>query len=188
MLPAFVHRSSEPRLTSAALLSSAVRFSVCLFVCAIVMPSIAWTQQVDGSITVKGKKMDLRHAQAFEIDSDTEPGYLDVLIVLTSRPITAEQARDREELERLSFKEGLAGIRLVLDPDCKPKALATYHPGFTVFLDGAGEHRWQPSAFDERVAGRLSTPGRQESMGQKWEYDVEFSAPIVLDPEATTVP
>ena len=87
-----------------------------------------------------------------------------------------------------SFKEGLAGIRLLLDPDCKPRGLATYHPSFTVFLDGAGEHRWQPSAFDERVAGRLATPGRQEALGQRWEFDVEFSALIQLDPEATTVP
>ena len=108
--------------------------------------------------------------------------------MITSRPITAKQARDREELERLAFKEGMAGIRLVLDPDCKPKALAPLHPGFTVFLDGAGEHRWQPSAFDERVAGRLSTPGGQEAMGQRWQYDVEFSAPVELDPDATTVP
>ena len=154
----------------------------------LLVPSWAWTQDVSGSITVKGKEMELRHAYAFEIDSASDPGYLDVLVVLTSRPITAEQALDREELERLSFKEGLAGIRLLLDPDCTPRGLATYHPSFTVFLDGAGEHRWQPSAFDERVAGRLSTPGRQEALGQKWEFDVEFSALIQLDPEATTVP
>lgn len=188
MLPKSTRCSAGSRPVSVGKRFAAAHLFCGLILFSLVVPSAAWSQDVEGTISVKGRAMDLRHAHAFEIDSDTEPGYLDVLIVLTSRPITADQARDREELERLSFKEGLAGIRLVLDPDCKPKALATYHPGFTVFLDGAGEHRWQPSAFDERVAGRLSTPGRQESMGQKWEYDVEFSVPIVLDPEATTVP
>lgn len=181
---AALHRSTSLPLPRRR---TATRIALVLFFVA----ALSWAAsggEVSGSITVKGKTMELSHAQAFEVDSDTEPGYLDVLIVLTSRPITADQARDREELERLSFEDGLAGIRLLLDPDCKPKALATYHPNFSVFLDGAGEHRWQPSAFDERVAGRLTTPGRQEAMGQTWEYDVEFSTRIVLDPEATTVP
>ena len=49
--------------------------------------------------------------------------------------------------------------------------------------------RWNPSAYDEkRVAGRFWTDGTQNAFQQRWSYDVTFSAPITLDPEARTVP
>jgi hypothetical protein len=38
------------------------------------------------------------------------------------------------------------------------------------------------------VAGRFWTEGSQKEFGQQWSYDANFSAPIVLDPAATTVP
>jgi hypothetical protein len=63
------------------------------------------------------------------------------------------------------------------------------HPAFTTFVSSAAFVRWQPSAYDEkRVAGRFWTDGTQKAFKQEWSYDVTFSAPITLDPEAKTVP
>ncbi len=155
--------------------------------CLLLFAAAATAQDVEGRMTVNGQKASLAHAAAMEVDSDTEPGYLDVLVVLSSRELTSGQMTDVEELERMSFKEGLSAIRLLLDPDCQVKSVSYYHPAFKVFLVNAGEDVWEPSAFDERVAGRIRSQGKQEAFNQTWEYDFTFSTPIELDPEATDV-
>lgn len=140
-------------------------------------------QSVSGTYVANSKTVELRHALAMEIDSDTEPGYLDVLVLLTDREITEEQAKSQETLERLSFKEGLSGIRLLLDPDCKVKQIGPYHPTFKVFVVNHSLPEWSPSAYDETVAGKLRQE-RQSDYGQTWEYDLTFDVPIIADPEA----
>ena len=89
----------------------------------------------------------------------------------------------------LARKGNLAGLVVRLNPDAKILSAAPLHPAFTTFIRSAVFVRWKPSAFDEkRVAGRFWTEGTQSEFGQKWSYDVTFSAPIALDPAATTVP
>ncbi len=155
--------------------------------CMSLFAAAAHAEDISGSMSVNGQEATLTHAAAMEVDSDTEPGYLDVLVVLSSRELTADQMTDVEELERLSFKDNLSAIRLLLNPDCEVKSVSYYHPAFKVFLVNAGEDTWEPSAFDERVAGRIHSGGRQEGFNQIWEYDFTFSTPIVLDPEASDV-
>lgn len=69
------------------------------------------------------------------------------------------------------------------------KSAAPYHPAFTSFISSGVLVRWEPTATEETtVAGRGYTGGEQEAFGEKWQYDLTFTAPIVLDPEASTVP
>jgi hypothetical protein len=119
-----------------------------------------------GSLTANGKNAEMKYALAWETDSTTEPGYLDVTILISDREIAEEVARDRD---RVMSAEPL-------------------HQAFTTMVSSALWIRWEPSAFDEkRVAGRFHSDGLRQEFGQKWQYDITFSAPILLDPEAQTI-
>lgn len=144
-------------------------------------------QEAKGTIEANGKMGSFRHAYAMEIDSESEPGYLDVRVVLSDRELAAAELRDDERLERMSRDEGLVALVVVLNPDARVMSAEPLHPAFTAIISSGVFVSWEPAAYDETVAGRFHTAGLQEAFGQKWKYDVTFSAPIELDPEATTV-
>ncbi|MBK6395234.1 MAG: hypothetical protein IPF73_11600 [Betaproteobacteria bacterium] len=170
--------------------SSWVPPACALFVVAAMLTTTpALAQQANGTLHANGRSAKLEHAIAVEVDSATEPGYLDVVVVLSDRRLSAAQARDAAGLEAMSRRDGLVALRVVLNPDAKVTSAEPLHPAFTTFVSSALWVRFEPTAYDEkRIAGRLRTPGPQNEFRQQWSYDVSFSAPIVLDPDATTVP
>jgi hypothetical protein len=154
---------------------------------AVALPAAA--QQAKGTLEANGKTATLTHAIAVEVDSTTEKGYLDVVVVVSDRPVNAAEAKDAAALESRVRRDGLAALRVVLNPDAKVMSAEPLHPAFTTFVSSALWVRFVPSAYDEkRVAGRFHTPGKQNEFKQQWSYDVTFSAPIALDPAAKTVP
>lgn len=160
-----------------------------LFLLAASVSQAASEGSVSGALAVNGKETKLTFAEALEVDSNTEPGYMDVVVVLADRPLSAADILRTERMERLVRDEGLAALRLVLDPDARIKSATPYHPAATSFVSSAAFVRWKPSSYDEtKVAGRVYTDGEQKAFGQRWRYDLQFSAPIVLDPEAKTIP
>ena len=154
----------------------------------VAVPSVG-AQSAKGTLQANGRTADLVHAIAVEVDSATEPGYLDVVVVLSDRRISAAQARDAAGLEAMSRRDGLVALRVVINPDAKVTSAEPLHPAFTTFVSSALWVRFEPTAYDEkRVAGRFHTPGPQDEFRQQWSYDATFSAPIALDPDAKTVP
>jgi len=155
----------------------------------LVFAGAAAAQDVKGSLTTNGKSAALTYATAYEVDSGLEKGYMDVVVVLSDRALAPADARDPDRLEALARKGGLAGLVVRLNPDARILSAAPLHSAFTTFIRSAVFVRWTPSVFDEkRVAGRFWTEGTQSDFGQKWSYDVTFSAPIALDPAAATLP
>jgi len=144
-------------------------------------------QEARGSLTANGKTAALKHAIAIEVDSTTERGFMDVVVVLSDRKLTREQAVDAARLEEMARRDGLAGLRVVLNPDAKVMSAEPLHPAFTAFVSSALWVRWQPTAYDEKkVAGRFHSDGTRSEFKQTWSYDLNFSAPIELDPQAKT--
>jgi hypothetical protein len=155
----------------------------------MLLVSVALAQEVSGSLTANGKSAALKYAVAQEVDSATEKGYMDVIVVLSDRKLAAADARNVEKLEAMTRKEGLVGLVVRINPDAKIMSAEPLHPAFTTFVSSAAFIRWKPTAYDEkRVAGRFWTEGTQSEFRQQWSYDVTFSAPITLDPAAKTVP
>lgn len=151
--------------------------------------SAATAQDVKGSLTANGKTAALKYAVAQEVDSETEKGYMDVIVVLSDRKLAPADARSMERLETMARRDGLAALVVKINPDAKVMSAEPLHPAFTTFVSSAAFVRWKPSAYDEkRVAGRFWTEGTQSEFRQQWSYDVTFSAPITLDPAARTVP
>lgn len=158
--------------------------TACLAATSMTVPH---AQEVNGNFHANGKSAELRYVIAQEVDSRSEPGYMDVIVVLSDRKLDAAEARDLERLEEMTRKDGLVALAVRLDPDAKVLSAEPLHPSFTTYLSSAAFIHWQPTAYDEkRVAGRFWTDGKQDEFGQKWDYDLNFSATIALDPEATT--
>ena len=163
-------------------------FAALALALALTAPGVL-AQDAGGTLVANGKTTTLRHAIAVEVDSVAEPGYLDVVVVVSDRKLTPAQARDASLLESMARRDGLAAVRVVINPDAKVMSVEPIHPAFSTFVSSALWARFEPTAYDEkRVAGRLRTPGTQNEFRQQWSYDVTFSAPIVLDPAAKTVP
>ena len=155
----------------------------------LLFASAVTAQEVTGSIVANGKMAELKYAVAQEVDSSTEKGYMDVIVVLSDRKLSPADARNTERLETMTRRDGLVALVVRINPDAKIMSAEPLHPAFTTFVSSAAFVRWKPSAYDEkRVAGRFWTEGAQKAFKQEWSYDVTFSAPITLDPEAKTVP
>lgn len=158
-----------------------------LVACLVAGPAAA--QEARGTLTANGKSAALAHAYAYEVDSELERGYLDVVVVLSDRALAAADARDGDRLEAMARRGELAALVVRLNPDARVLSAMPLSAAFTTIIRSAAFVRWEPSAFDEkRVAGRVHTGGAQDAFRQKWSYDVTFSAPIALDPAAKTVP
>jgi len=144
-------------------------------------------QEANGTIRANGETGSFAHAYAMEVDSESEPGYLDVRVVLSDRELAPDDRGDDDRLMQMTHDDGLVALVVILDPDARPKSATPYHPAFTAIISSGAFVRWEPSAFADVAAGRFHTNGEQEAFHQTWEYDVTFSAPIELDPEARTV-
>ena len=155
----------------------------------LLVASVAIAQEVNGSLAANGKSAALKYVVAQEIDSTTEKGYMDVIVVLSDRKLGAADARNIERLETMTRKDGLVALVVRLNPDAKIMSAEPLHPAFTNFVSSAAFVRWKPTAYDEkRVAGRVWTDGTHSEFRQHWSYDVTFSVPITLDPAAKTLP
>jgi hypothetical protein len=156
---------------------------------AALFATAADAQDATGSLTANGKTATLKYAVAQEVDSTTEKGYMDIVVVLSDRKLRPADAMDVERLEAMARKDGLVALVVRLNPDARVMSAEPLHPAFTTFVSSAAFVRWQPTAYDEkRVAGRFWTEGTQNEFKQQWAYDLTFSAPIALDPGAKTVP
>jgi len=156
---------------------------------ALLFAGVAAAQEVSGTLTANGKSAALRYAIAQEVDSTTEKGYMDVIVVLSDRKLGAADAHNIEKLEGMTRGDGLVALVVKINPDARVMSAEPLHPAFTTFVSSAAFVRWKPSAYDEkRIAGRFWTEGTQNEFRQQWSYDLTFSAPITLDPEAKTVP
>jgi len=155
----------------------------------LLVASAAGAQEVNGVLVANGKSATLKFAVAQEVDSATEKGYMDIIVVLSDRKLAAGEIHDVQRLEASTRRDGLVALVVRLNPDAKVMSAEPLHPAFTTFVSSAAFVRWQPTAYDEkRVAGRFWTEGTQNEFRQQWSYDVTFSAPITLDPAARTVP
>ncbi len=157
--------------------------------CALLLSGkVVTAQEVIGSLVANGKSAVLKYAVAQEVDSATEKGYMDVIVVLSDRKLGLADARNVERLETMTRREGLVALVVRINPDAKIMSAEPLHPAFTTLISSAAFIRWKPTAYDEkRVAGRFWTEGTQNEFRQQWSYDVTFSTPITLDPAAKTI-
>lgn len=86
---------------------------------ALLLAGVAGAQEAKGTLTANGRSAELKHAIAQEVDSATEKGYMDVIVVLSDRKPGAADARNTERLESMARSDGLVGLVVRLDPAAK---------------------------------------------------------------------
>ena len=102
---------------------------------------------------------------------------------------TAQPLRDAITARIDGLQMWAEANRASLTRDGKVKSAAPYHPAFKSFIQSGAFVKWKPSTYDvQTIAGRVFTDGQQQFAGQRWSYDLTFSAPITLHPAARTVP
>ncbi len=151
-------------------------------------PAKAPTATVRGNFTANGKTVALTHAAAYEVDSPSEKGQMDIVVILSDRALRPADVLSTDALEAMMTAKKLNALRVVLNSDCHVRSAVPYAGAMKNFVYSAAMISWKPTAFDEKtVAGRFFTDGPQDLGGETWSYDLTFSAPIVLDPAARTV-
>ena len=158
-------------------------------VLAVCIPLAVSGQTVKGQLTANGLTGPLSQVAAYEVDSPTERGLIDVVVLLSDRKLPRGTALNTDKLGELMLSDNLVALRVVFDPQGKVKSAAPFHPALKSFIQSGAFVKWKPSAFTEKeIGGRLFTHGDQQFAGQRWRYDITFLTPIVLDPNARTMP
>jgi len=166
-----------------------VRFAPAILLALVVPFTTAASQTAQGRLTVNGASKNLTQAAAYEVESLTNPGSMDVIVLLSDRALPREAAIQTEILENLMLNHKLTALRVVIDSNGKIKSAAPYHPAFKSFIQSGAFVKWKPDTYDvNTIAGRVFTDGQQQFAGQRWSYDLTFSSPITLHPAARTVP
>lgn len=161
--------------------------SLVAFACTAIS-ALAVDPSVKGTLTANGTTTKLTHVAAYEVDSTTEKGYLDIWVVFSDRELLREVALSDEKLQELMSAKKLNALRVLLNADCKVMSAAPYSAAMRNYVNSAAFIQWKPRAYDdEKVAGRFWTDGEKELAGEKWSFDLTFTTPIILDPEAKTV-
>src|SRR6476660_6690781 len=123
-----------------------MRTILATFTCAIsLLSAVVTAQEVTGSLVVNGKSAVLKYAVAQEVDSSTEKGYMDVIVVLSDRRLGLADARNVERLEEMTRKDGLVALVVRLTPDARIMSAEPLHPAFTTFVSSAAFIRWKPT-------------------------------------------
>jgi hypothetical protein len=86
---------------------------------ALLLAGVAAAQEVSGSLTANGKSAVLKYGIAQEVDSTTEKGYMDVIVVLSDRKLEIGDARNIERLEAMTRSNGLVALVVRINPDAR---------------------------------------------------------------------
>ena len=99
---------------------------IALFAFVLLPAGLVFGQAVNGELTANGgQRVRLTNVAAYEVDSTSERGYMDVVVVLSDRALTREEVLTTGKLEELVKKNGLTALRVVLDPNCKVKSFSS---------------------------------------------------------------
>ena len=90
------------------------------------VPNNLMAAETAGFLTANGQKAGLKYAIAYETDSISDPGFLDVVIVISDRKISESVARNQEKLEEMARNKELVALRVVLNPDAKVMSAEPY--------------------------------------------------------------
>jgi hypothetical protein len=142
---------------------------------------------VEGSFTVNGKTVPLKHVYALVKPDDFRPE-IDVLVVyFTDVPVAESKLREEYGLDEDASSGKVHAIAVKFNDEAQPMVGHLYNNNLTESPDMSvsGMHKFVPRQFEpgKIIAGKLSvTDG--SFFSEKWSYSATFSAPIVGKPKS----
>jgi hypothetical protein len=140
-----------------------------------------------GTMTVGGKKADLRYAVAKNTQNGFDKKVTDVVVLLSNIPVTAEQFSDIGKMMDLADSGKLTGIEVEITPDNKIISGQVYSPEFHLTgnsFSAVGMHQFDPKTNKKtEVEGKLSTTHESTFKNVAFSYNATFHA-VVTAPKA----
>lgn len=144
-----------------------------------------------GTLKIDGQTIKLTNAIARTKPNAFHEKDKDVVVLLTNKPVAAEQFIDSSKLFAAVDKDGLLGILLTIDKDEQPYHMQFLHPKAPLQLSGSGFWNFDATDYsDTHVTGKFYTTSEQDFMDEhKYSYNVSFAVPVqaIADPKEFTV-
>jgi hypothetical protein len=143
-------------------------------------PAAGATDRVDGTLTVNGNQVSLKHVYCWTSKGAFDDAKTDVHILITDGPVPEEKLKSSM---LVMAGDGLQGVELRIDEDKKVIEGEVYHSALKHgYFSGTGSHIFEPVSFDRSaVEGKVRSDGAQETFGDKWEYSASFRARVRSD-------
>jgi hypothetical protein len=140
-------------------------------------PAGGVTDRVDGTLTVNGNQVSLKHVYAWTSKGAFDDAKTDVHILITDRPVPEEKLKSSMPV---MAGDGPQGVELRIDEDKKVIEAEVYHSALKHgYFSGTGSHMFEPVSFERSpVEGKVHSDGAQETFGDKWEYSASFRANV----------
>jgi hypothetical protein len=141
----------------------------------------AWAGTAKGTMTVNGKKVEVKYAYATRVKSSFDKGKMDVLVLVSDKELP--DAAIYDEFERMSVMDKLkpSGLSFQAGDDKRITSSQIYSPFFKKMssFSSVGEQSLETSAWGgEHVAGRVWLPKPAEFFDEHYQYDITFDAVI----------
>ena len=140
-----------------------------------------------GTMTVGGKKTDLRYAVAKNTQNGFDKKMTDVVVLLSNVPVTAEQFASIGSMMDLADSGKLTGVEVEITPDNKVISGQLYSPEFHLqgnSFSAVGMHQFDPKTNKKtEVEGKLSTTHESTFKDVAFSYNATFHA-LVVAPKA----
>ena len=133
--------------------------------------------QVEGTLTVNGTPITLKHVYALSKVGTFDETKQDIRVFITDLPI---QDKDRLKKIGLMFSDEQQGLQVTIDADKDVIGGELFHKGLEHgYFSSSGTHTFEAAVFDgNMVEGKLHSGGPRETFGDKWEYSVTFKAKV----------
>ncbi len=143
---------------------------------ALLVVSSAFAQsEVTGQLRVGDQTVKLTQAYAYRTKGIFDPQKQDTVLVLTDRPLTDAQVRDRSGLSRLADEGKLYFLHQTISASGKMINFEIGHRGLKAPLSGfSTEHVFEGKSEGATISGKTYTRGQQDWFGTKYEYTATF--------------
>ena len=135
-----------------------------------------------GTMTVGGKKTDLKYAVAKNTPNGFDKKITDVVVLLSNVPVTAEQFASIGKMMDLADSGKLTGIEAEITPDNKIISGQIYSPEFHLSgnsFSATGMHQFDPKTNTKtEVEGKLSTTHESSFKNVAFSYNATFHAVV----------
>ncbi|HYS54302.1 MAG TPA: hypothetical protein VER58_11125 [Thermoanaerobaculia bacterium] len=144
-----------------------------------------------GTMTVAGKKTQLRYAVAKTTENAFDKKKTDMVVLLSNIPVTVEEFSSIGKMMDLSDSGKLTGVEVEITPEKSIISGTLYSPDFHFqgnSFSAVGMHQFDSTKLTKNeAAGKLSTTHASSFRSVSYSYSATFDA-VVKAPKAPTPP
>jgi len=165
-----------------------------VFAALLLSASVAYATDpgtASGTMTVGGKKTQLRYAVAKTTENAFDKKKTDIVVLLSNVPVTVEEFTSIGKMMDLSGSGKLTGVEVEITPEKKIISGMLYSPDFRLqgnSFSAVGMHEFESAKLTkDEAAGKLATSHESSFNNVKFSYSATFDA-VVKQPKAETPP